>query len=94
MDSNLEIIDKLTSVIQANVDHHFGYMRPTEKGLETVRKYAQEQLDLYLKKMIAESEELQKRWRGGHPLMIISRVSRKTTAYEIVITTKDNPKGL
>ncbi len=91
---NLEIIQKLTTVIQANVMRHFGHMRPTEKGLDTVRKYAQEQLDLYLKGMIAESKELQQRWKGGHPLIILSRVSRKTREYEIVITTKDNPKGL
>ena len=91
---NLEIIDKLTAVIQANVAKHFGHMRPTEKGLETVRKYSQEQLDLYVKGLMKESEDLQKRWRGGHPLIILARVGRKTGNYEIVITTKDNPKGL
>ena len=91
---DLKIVEKLTQVIQENVTKHFGHSRPTEKGLETVRKYAQEQLDLYLKEMIKASPNLQKEWRTGHPFLVLSRVSSSTKSYQITLTTKDNPKGL
>jgi hypothetical protein len=90
----LQIIEKLTAVIQENVKTHFGHSRPTARGLETVRKYAQEQLDVFLNEMIKESPRLQKEWRLGHPLLILTRVNPSTKSYKITITTKDNPKGL
>lgn len=93
-DQNLKIIVKLKVVIQKDVTDHFGHGRPTLKGVEVVRKYAQERLDQYLDEMMKESEELKKRWQFGHPLIIYAHISLKTRSYAIEITTKDNPKAM
>ena len=90
----LKIIVKLKAAIQRDVDDHFGHGRPTIRGVEEVRKYAQERLDQYIKEMMKESEELKNRWILGHPLIIYSHISLETRAYEIEITTRDNPKAL
>jgi hypothetical protein len=94
VDKDLKIVNHLTAVIQANVDEHFGFQRPNNRSLERVRQYAQEMLDLYVKEMMKESEELQKQWILGHPFLALCRVSGETRTYQIRLTTKDNPKGL
>jgi hypothetical protein len=90
----LKIIIKLKTVIQKDVTDHFGHGRPSLRGLEEVRKYAQERLDQYVGEMMKESDELKKKWRFGHPLIIYARISLKTRSYAIDITTKDNPKAM
>jgi len=90
----LKIINRLTTVIQEDVKKRFGHGRPTSKGIEVVRKYAQEQLDRYIQEMMNESEELKEKWVFGHPLLVYARISMKTRTYEVTITTKDNPKDM
>lgn len=93
-DKPLKIIIKLKAVIQKEVTDRFGHGRPTQKGIETVRKFAQERLDQYIDEMMKESEELGKKWILGHPLIIYSRISMETHTYVVDITTKDNPKAM
>jgi hypothetical protein len=69
-------------------------MRPNNRSLERVRQYGQEMLDLYIKGLMQESEDLRKQWVLGHPFLVLCRVSGETRTYKISITTKDNPKGL
>ena len=90
----LKIIIKLRTVIQKDVDDHFGHGRPTQKGVEVVRKYAQERLDQYIEEMKKESEELNEEWKFGHPLLIYCHISLKTRTYAVEITTRDNPKAM
>jgi len=94
MEDPLKIIIKLKTVIQKDVDDHYGFGRPTARGVEEVRKYAQERLDLYIREMKKESPELEKQWAHGHPLIIYSHISHATRTYAIEITTPDNPKAL
>jgi hypothetical protein len=94
VEKDLKIINQLTAVIQANVDEHFGFQRPNNRSLERVRQYAQEMLDLYIKELMKESEELKTQWSLGHPFLVLCRVSGETRTYKITLTTKDNPKGL
>jgi hypothetical protein len=94
LEKDLKIITQLTAIIQANVDEHFGHMRPNNRSLERVRQYGQEMLDLYIKGLMQESEDLRKQWVLGHPFLVLCRVSGETRTYKISITTKDNPKGL
>jgi hypothetical protein len=91
---HLKIIIKLKAAIQADVKKRFGHGRPTIRGVEQVRKYAQELLDRYIEEMMKESDELREKWILGHPLMIYCRISLKSRHYEIDITTKDNPKAM
>ncbi len=93
MEKELKIISQLTAVIQANVDEHFGFQRPNNRSLERVREYAQEMLDVYIKELMKESEDLRKQWALGHPFLALCRVSGESRTYKISITTKDNPKG-
>jgi|SRR5579859_4088356 len=93
-DKHLKIIIKLKVVLQKDVNDHFGHGRPTQKGIEVVRKYAQERLDQYIDEMMKESDELKERWKFGHPLIIYCHISLKTHTYAIEITTKDNPKAM
>lgn len=93
-EKQLKIIIKLKTVIQKDVTDHFGHGRPTQRGLEEVRKYAQERLDQYIKEMMKESDELEEKWRFGHPLIIYAHISLKTRTYAIEITTPDNPKAM
>lgn len=93
-DKPLKIINRLNSVIQEDVRKRFGHGRPTQKGIEVVRKYAQELLDGYIEEMMKESDELKEKWILGHPLRIYARISLKTRDYEVEITTKDNPKAM
>ncbi len=93
MEKELKIITQLTAILQANVDEHFGFMRPNNRSIERVREYAQEMLDVYVKGLMKESEDLRKQWALGHPFLILCRVSGETRGYKISITTKDNPKG-
>ena len=90
----LKIIVKLKTVIQKDVTDHFGHGRPTQKGLEEVKKYAQKRLDDYIDEMKKESDELKDAWGFGNPLIIYARISLKTHTYEIDITTRDNPKAM
>ena len=90
----LKIIVKLKTVIQKDVSDRFGHGRPTQKGVEEVRKYAQERLDQYIAELKKESEELEAKWRSVHPLIIYARISLETHTYAIDITTKDNPKAM
>jgi hypothetical protein len=97
MDDNykpLKIIVKLKTVIQKDVTDHYGHGRPTQKGLDEVKKYAQERLDQYIEEMKKESEELKDKWGAGNPLIIYARISLRTHTYEIDITTRDNPKAM
>lgn len=91
---HLKIIIKLKVVIQKDVTQRFGHGRPTQKGVEMVRKYAQERLDQYIDEMMKESEELKAKWQFGHPLIIYCHISLKTHSYAIEVTTKDNPKAM
>jgi len=90
----LKIVQQLRAIIQAEVTKNFGYGRPTLHGMEAAKEYAQKLLDTYMKGIIKESPELQKQWVLGHPFLIHVKLSVKTRHYEVVITTKDNPKDL
>jgi len=90
----LKIIVKLKTVIQKDVTDRFGHGRPTQKGVDEVRKYSQERLNQYIEEMKKESEELEEKWRFGHPLIVYVHISLKTHTYAIEITTKDNPKAM
>ena len=94
IDKPLKIIIKLKTVIQKEVFDRYGHGRPTQKGLELVRQFAQERLDQYIAEMMKESEELEKKWILGHPLIIYAQISLKTHTYTVDITTKDNPKAM
>jgi hypothetical protein len=93
-EKRLKIIIKLKVVIQKDITQRFGHGRPTQRGVEEVRKYAQERLDQYIGEMMKESEELKEKWQFGHPLIIYSHISSKTRSYAIEITTRDNPKAM
>ena len=90
----LQIITALKAVIQKEVTQRFGHSRPTVRGIEEVRKFAQDRLDQYVAEMKKNSPELQKLWALGHPLIVHSHLSVETRHYAIEITTKDNPKAL
>jgi hypothetical protein len=87
------IINMLQAVIQKDVMSHYGHCRPTLRGVEEVRKFAQERLDLYVEKLKKESQELRDLWVIGHPLAITAKISVNTRDYQIEITTKDDPKA-
>ena len=87
----MKILIQLKAVIQKDVTDHFGHGRPTLKGVEDVRKYAQDRLDQYIKELQKQSKELQETWKLGHPFVITSRISLDTHTYAIDITTKDTP---
>ena len=93
-DKPLKIIVKLKAVIQKDVEDHYGHGRPTQKGLEEVRKYAQMRLDQYIDELKKESDELKEEWPYKHPLIIYAHISLKTHTYAIEITTEDNPKAM
>lgn len=90
----LKIIIKLKTVLQKEVTDRFGHGRPTQKGVEEVRKYAQERLDQYIDEMKKESVELEEKWRSVHPLIVYVHISLKTHTYAVEITTRDNPKAM
>ncbi|HEY5037653.1 MAG TPA: hypothetical protein VIJ93_01120, partial [bacterium] len=56
----LKIIVKLKTVIQKDINDHYGHGRPSLRGVEEVRKYGQERLDQYVGELMKESEELEK----------------------------------
>ncbi len=87
------IINMLQAVIQKDVMGHYGHCRPSIRGVEEVRKFAQERLDLYVEKLKKESKELRDLWVIGHPLVISAKISVNTRDYQIEITTKDEPKA-
>lgn len=91
---NLKIISQLRAILQASVDKHFGYQRPNNRSLEAARQHAQDLLDKYVKELMKESPQLKAQWSLGHPFLVLCRISLETRSYQIVITTKDNPKGL
>lgn len=93
-EKQLKIIIRLKVAIQSDVKKRFGHGRPTQKGVEAVREYAQELLDRYIEEMMKESDELREKWILGHPLRAYVRISLKTRHYAVDITTKDNPKNL
>ncbi len=88
---NPKIVTQLKAVIQADVLKSFGRGEVSNRGLESVRKYAQQQLDGYLKEVIKQSPDLQKVWAMDHPFKAVARLNLNTRNYEIDITTKDSP---
>jgi hypothetical protein len=91
---NLKIISQLRAILQASVDKHFGFQRPNNRSLEAAQEHAQKLLDQYIAGLMKESPELKKQWALGHPFLVLCKVSLETRSYQIIITTKDNPKGL
>ena len=88
-DQALKIILQLKAIIQKDVTDHFSHGNLTLKGMDTVQKYAQEKLDLYINALKKESKELEALWRLGHPFVAKVHMSLETRAYAIEITTKD-----
>src|SRR5579885_1046984 len=93
-ENQLKIIVKLKTAIQKEVTERFGHGRPTLRGVEEVRKFAQMRLDEYIEGLKKESAMLEEMWRGAHPLIIYCHISLKTRTYAIEITTRDNPKAM
>jgi hypothetical protein len=83
------IINMLQAVLQKDVMSHYGHCRPTLRGVEDVRKFAQDRLDLYVEKLKKESPELREQWPMGHPLVINAKISVNSRDYQVEITTKD-----
>ena len=83
------IINMLQAVLQKDVMSHYGHCRPTIRGVEEVRKFAQDRLDLYVEKLKKESPELREQWAMGHPLVIHAKISVNSRDYQVEIGTKD-----
>jgi len=92
-EESLKIMIQLKAILQKDVTDHFGRGRPTLKGVEDVRQYAQDRLDQYIRELQKQSKELQEVWKMGHPFVITSRISLDTHTYAIDITAKDGPKA-
>ena len=79
------VVEQLRSLIQQNVNRHFGTLTPAEKTPDKVRDYAQKQLDFFISGIARESLELRQKWAKGHPFHAHLRMKPHSTLYEIEI---------